>query len=99
MFDPGLPREVGDELNAQPFDRIDAICGGDFFDDLITYPSSTRAQGGPLPLPAWGLVIDGRTWARQARSYRLGSDSVACCLLARGMPSGAGRCSGILASK
>ena len=53
MFDPGLPREVGDELSAQPFDRIDAICGGDFFDDLITYPSSTRAQGGPLPLPAW----------------------------------------------
>jgi Phage major capsid protein E len=31
-------RTIEDELGAQPYDHVHAICGADFFDDLITHP-------------------------------------------------------------
>ncbi|OSM08759.1 major capsid protein [Magnetofaba australis] len=32
-----IRRKIEDELGAQPYDHIHAICGADFFDDLITH--------------------------------------------------------------
>jgi hypothetical protein len=36
-------RKVEDEVGAQPSDHIHAICGADFFDDLITHPEVEKA--------------------------------------------------------
>src|SRR5512132_3935173 len=36
-------RKIEDELGAAPYDHIHAICGADFFDDLITHPEITTA--------------------------------------------------------
>ena len=36
-------RKIEDELGAAPYDHIHAICGADFFDDLITHPEVTTA--------------------------------------------------------
>ncbi len=38
-----IRRKVEDELGAQPYDHVHAICGADFFDDLITHPEVTTA--------------------------------------------------------
>jgi hypothetical protein len=36
-------RKIEDELGAAPYDHIHAICGADFFDDLITHSEVTKA--------------------------------------------------------
>src|SRR5918996_1302490 len=36
-------RKVEDELGAQPYDHVHAICGADFFDDLITHSEVAKA--------------------------------------------------------
>ena len=36
-------RKIEDELGAAPYDHIHAICGADFFDDLITHPEVEKA--------------------------------------------------------
>jgi hypothetical protein len=36
-------RKIEDELGAQPYEHIHAICGADFFDDLITHSEVTTA--------------------------------------------------------
>jgi hypothetical protein len=36
-------RKIEDELGAQPYDHIHAICGADFFDDLITHTEVATA--------------------------------------------------------
>ena len=36
-------RKIEDELGAAPYDHIHAICGADFFDDLIAHPEVTTA--------------------------------------------------------
>jgi Phage major capsid protein E len=38
-----IRRKVEDELGAQPYDHVHAICGADFFDDLITHSEVTKA--------------------------------------------------------
>ncbi|MEG3639286.1 major capsid protein [Magnetococcus sp. PR-3] len=38
-----IRRKIEDELGAQPYDHIHAICGPDFFDDLITHPEVSTA--------------------------------------------------------
>src|SRR5919106_683117 len=38
-----IRRKVEDELGAQPYDHVHAICGADFFDDLITHSEVERA--------------------------------------------------------
>ncbi|MBF0153251.1 MAG: major capsid protein [Magnetococcales bacterium] len=38
-----IRRKIEDELGAQPYDHIHAICGADFFDDLISHPEITDA--------------------------------------------------------
>jgi hypothetical protein len=36
-------RKIEDELSAQPYEHIHAICGAEFFDDLITHPEVEKA--------------------------------------------------------
>src|ERR671910_52170 len=38
-----IRRKVEDELGAQPYDHVHAICGADFFDDLITHSEVAKA--------------------------------------------------------
>ncbi|MEG3637653.1 major capsid protein [Magnetococcus sp. PR-3] len=38
-----IRRKIEDELGAQPYDHIHAICGPDFFDELITHPEVSTA--------------------------------------------------------
>jgi Phage major capsid protein E len=38
-----IRRKVADGLGAQPYDHVHAICGADFFDDLMTHPEVTKA--------------------------------------------------------
>jgi hypothetical protein len=38
-----IRRKIEDELGAQPYEHIHAICGADFFDDLITHPEVEKA--------------------------------------------------------
>jgi hypothetical protein len=38
-----IRRKIEDELGAQPYEHIHAICGADFFDDLITHSEITTA--------------------------------------------------------
>jgi hypothetical protein len=38
-----IRRKVEDELGAQPYDHVHAICGADFFDDLITHSEVEKA--------------------------------------------------------
>ncbi|OSM04149.1 major capsid protein [Magnetofaba australis] len=38
-----IRRKIEDELGAQPYDHIHAICGADFFDDLITHSEVKEA--------------------------------------------------------
>jgi hypothetical protein len=38
-----IRRKVEDELGAQPYEHIHAICGADFFDDLITHSEVAKA--------------------------------------------------------
>jgi len=64
-----IRRKVEDELGAQPYDHVHAICGADFFDDLITHSEVEKAyeryldgaflrqgQARPAPGPGPGLV-------------------------------------------
>lgn len=38
-----IKRKIEDELGAQPYDHIHAICGSNFFDDLISHPEVEKA--------------------------------------------------------
>jgi hypothetical protein len=38
-----IRRKIEDELGAQPYEHIHAICGADFFDDLITHSEVAKA--------------------------------------------------------
>lgn len=38
-----VKRNIEDELGAQTYDHIHAICGSDFFDALVTHPEVTKA--------------------------------------------------------
>jgi len=38
-----IRRKIEDELGAQPYEHIHAICGADFFDDLITHSEIAKA--------------------------------------------------------
>jgi hypothetical protein len=38
-----IRRKIEDELGAQPYEHIHAICGADFFDDLITHSEVEKA--------------------------------------------------------
>jgi len=38
-----IRRKIEDELGAQPYDHVHAICGADFFDDLITHSEVEKA--------------------------------------------------------
>jgi hypothetical protein len=38
-----IRRKIEDELGAQPYEHIHAICGADFFDDLITHSEVGKA--------------------------------------------------------
>ncbi len=51
-----IRRKVEDELGAQPYDHVHAICGADFFDDLITH---SGGHDGLQPLPGWRLPPPG----------------------------------------
>ena len=61
-----IRRKIEDELGAQPYEHIHAICGADFFDDLITHSEVAKAYErlvswmvAALSLLALGVVYDG----------------------------------------
>ena len=47
-----IRRKIEDELGAQPYEHIHAICGTDFFDDLITHPRSRRPTSATWTAPS-----------------------------------------------
>jgi hypothetical protein len=75
-------RKIEDELGAQPYDHIHAICGADFFDDLITHSEVATA---------YERYLDG-AFLRQGQARGIVTLTHMRPMMARDRPISGGRC-------